>query len=98
LDSEEVGMTTQHQPNVISSANIQFVVGTGGEPTGVLLDMSTWQRIVQALEDAEDLLIARQALADIDAAGGDLEQAGFLPWEKLRGTTPDLGDPSPPVI
>jgi hypothetical protein len=77
-------MATNQVPELIASSDIRFVVGTSGEPTGVLVDISTWQRIIRALEDAEDLAIARQALNQIDAAGGDLEKAGFLPWEQLR--------------
>ena len=77
-------MITHNVPDIIAANSIRFVVGTGGEPSGVLLDMATWKRIVQVLEDAEDFSIAKQALAEIDAAGGDLEQAGFLPWENLR--------------
>jgi hypothetical protein len=77
-------MTSHSVRDVIAASGIRFVVGTKGEPSGVLLDMATWQRIVQALEDVEDFSIAKQALAEIDAAGGDLEKAGFLPWETLR--------------
>jgi hypothetical protein len=40
--------------------------------------------ILQALEDAEDLTIAKQALAELDAAGGDPEKAGYLAWEQIR--------------
>jgi len=77
-------MAINSVPDIVAASGIRFVVGTSGEPSGVLLDMVTWQRIVQALEDAEDFSIAKQALAEIDAAGGDLEKAGFQPWETLR--------------
>ena len=63
---------------------VQFVVGSEGKLTAVLLDIATWERIVEALEDAEDLAIARQVLAELNAAGGDLEKAGFRPWEQAR--------------
>ena len=79
-------MANNNLPEIVAANGIRFVVGASGEPSGVLLDMATWQRIVQALEDAEDFSIAKQALAEIDAAGGDLEKAGFLPWETLRST------------
>ena len=67
-----------------SAKNVQFVVGKAGKPTGVLVDMRAWKKIIAALEDAEDVEIARKALAEIDAAGGDLEKAGYLPWGKVR--------------
>jgi hypothetical protein len=68
----------------IKDGQIQFVIGAGGKPTGVLLDIATWERIIQALEDVEDLNIAKQALADLDAAGGDLQKAGYISWEQAR--------------
>ena len=68
----------------LTEKNVQFVIGKKGKPTGVLVDMETWEKIIEALEDAEDIEIARQALAEIDAAGGDLEKAGYIPWHKAR--------------
>lgn len=64
--------------------DVRFVIAPGGKPTAVLLDIATWERIVQALEDAEDLAIVQQALVDLDAAGGDPEKAGFIPWRQVR--------------
>jgi hypothetical protein len=64
--------------------HVQFVIGAAGKPTAVPVDIATWERIIQALEDAEDLAIVKQALVALDAAGGDPEKAGFLPWERVR--------------
>ena len=63
---------------------VQFVIGAEGKPTAVLLDIATWERILEAFEDAEDVALTKRALAELDAAGGDAEQAGYLPWEQLR--------------
>jgi hypothetical protein len=63
---------------------VQFVVGAEGKPTGVLLDMATWEHIVEALEDAEDVAVVREALAALNAAGGDRAKAGFRPWAEVR--------------
>ena len=64
--------------------DIQFVVGAMGKPTAVLVNISTWERILEALEDAEDVALAKEALASLDSAGGDPEKAGFISWEKAR--------------
>ena len=64
--------------------DIQFVLGAGGKPTAVLVNISTWERILEALEDAEDVALAKEALASLDAAGGNPEKAGFISWEKAR--------------
>ncbi len=36
------------------------------------------------LETAEDLQIVRYAMAELKAAGGDLERAGWRRWEDVR--------------
>lgn len=64
--------------------NIQYVVGAEGKPTAVIVDIRTWERILETLEDASDVALARDMLAAIDAAGGDLYQAGFVSWHSIR--------------
>ncbi len=34
-------------------ASVQFVVGEKGEPTAALLDIATWQMVVEILEETE---------------------------------------------
>jgi hypothetical protein len=68
----------------LTTNQVQFVVGAEGKPTGVLLDMATWEHIVEALEDAEDMAIVRETLAELNAAGGDRSKAGFRPWTEVR--------------
>jgi len=72
--------------------DIQFVIGAEGKPTAVLVDIATWERIIETLEDAEDLTLAKDTLAALDAAGGDLEKAGFVPWEKIRSELERMDD------
>jgi len=64
--------------------DVRFVVGSEGKPTAVLIDIALWERILDALEDAEDFLLVKQTLASIDAVGGDLEKAGFISWKNAR--------------
>jgi PHD/YefM family antitoxin component YafN of YafNO toxin-antitoxin module len=68
----------------LNQQDIQFVIGSEGKPTAVLVDISTWDHILDALEDAEDVALAKEALAALDAAGGDLEKAGFISWLKAK--------------
>lgn len=63
---------------------IQYVIGSKGKPTGVLVDLKTWEGILDALEEADDIAIAREALAKLNTARGNPEKAGFVPWEKAR--------------
>ena len=63
---------------------IYYLVDTDGRPTAVQVNWETWQRIVAALEDAEDVALAEAALAELDAAGGHPEKAGWLRLEDLE--------------
>jgi len=74
----------------MQAQDVQFVVGNGGKPTAVLIDIALWGRILDALEDAEDLLLVRETLASIDAVGGDLEKAGFISWKSARAELEQL--------
>jgi len=63
---------------------VQIVWGPAGKPTGVPVDIETWEQILDALEDAEDIAVAREALAALDAAGGGLRKAGYISWDQAR--------------
>jgi hypothetical protein len=62
---------------------VRFLVGSDGRPTAVQVDMGLWQQIVDALEDAEDIGLARAALDELVAAGGDPKQAGWVDLEDV---------------
>jgi hypothetical protein len=72
--------------------DIQIVIDAQGKPTAVLLTIAAWERLIEALEDAEDLAIVQQALNDLKATDGDLEQAGYIPWEKARAELRKMRD------
>ncbi|NPA30750.1 MAG: hypothetical protein GXO37_01970 [Chloroflexi bacterium] len=59
----------------------------------VVLSLEDWEALLEWLETLEGLDIARQALAQLRAAGGDRERAGWLPWDAVRKRPPyDYGD------
>ncbi len=68
----------------LAQETIHVVVDVQGRPTAVQIDWETWQRIVDALEDAKDISLARAALAELEAAGGSPEKAGWLRLEDLE--------------
>ena len=68
----------------IAPEKITVVPNAKGQPAGVLLDMQTWDSILEALELAEDLPVIKKALAELRAAGNDPVKAGFIPWSKAR--------------
>lgn len=61
----------------------QFVVDNKGQQTAVLLDIESWQALVDWVENLVDVKIASEALSEIEAAGGRPNQAGWLAWEDI---------------
>ena len=49
-----------------------------------VLDVATWQALIEWLETLEDLQIAKQALNELKAAGGNRDRAGWLKWDDVE--------------
>ena len=64
--------------------SVQFVVDSGGKPTGALLDIDAWEKLLDWIEEQEDMAIARQALTELQNAGGRPKQAKWLSWDAVR--------------
>ena len=62
--------------------SVQFVTVKGKRLA--VLDAADWAALVEWVETIEDLKIARDALADLRAAGGNRRQAGWIEWETAK--------------
>lgn len=60
----------------------RFLVDSGGKPSGVVLDMRTYRRLVQRLEDLEDAL-------ELDKARRTVKS--FRPYEEIRADLKKAG-------
>ena len=49
-----------------------------------VLDVETWQALIEWLETLEDLQIAKQALNELKAAGGNRDRAGWVKWDDVE--------------
>jgi PHD/YefM family antitoxin component YafN of YafNO toxin-antitoxin module len=58
---------------------VQFI-GKGKKRYAVL-SADDWEALVEWLETLDDLQTVRRALADLKAAGGDRQRAGWIRWE-----------------
>jgi hypothetical protein len=65
---------------------VKFVVEANGQAAAVQVDMRLWQQIVAALQDAEDIGLARAALAELESAGGDPKRAGWVLLKDAEAT------------
>jgi PHD/YefM family antitoxin component YafN of YafNO toxin-antitoxin module len=62
--------------------SVQFV--TVKDKRFVLIDADDWEPLIEWLETLEDLEIAKEAFAELKAANGDREKAGWLKWDDVK--------------
>jgi hypothetical protein len=63
--------------------SVQFVTVHGKRLA--VLSADEWEGLVEWLETLEDIQIVRQALAELAAADGDRQRAGWLRWDEVEG-------------
>lgn len=49
-----------------------------------VLDVETWQALIEWLETLEDWQIAKKALNELKAAGRNRQRAGWLKWDDVE--------------
>lgn len=57
----------------------RYITDETGKRRGVILDIEEYERLLQALEDLEDLRAADQALREIESGKDEL-----IPWEQVK--------------
>jgi len=75
-------MTTRETILSQALAAVEFVIDRHGETKGVFLPFGAWEVMVRALEDAEDLAIAREYLSQ-RARTNSLKEMDLLRWEDV---------------
>ena len=63
--------------------SVQYVTVKGRRLA--VLDVDDWEAVIEWLETLEDLQIAKQAFANLRAARGDRDRAGWLRWDQVKG-------------
>lgn len=63
--------------------SVQFVTVKGKRLA--ILSADDWESLIEWLETLEDIQIARQAFAELKAAGGDRKRAGWMEWKTVAG-------------
>lgn len=62
--------------------SVQFVSVKGKR--FALVNADDWEGLVEWLETLEDIEIAKRAVAELKAAGGDRAKAGWLEWDAVE--------------
>jgi hypothetical protein len=63
--------------------SVQFVTAKGKRLA--VLSIEDWEALIEWLETLQDVRVARQAFAELKAAGGDRQRAGWLEWKTVAG-------------
>ena len=85
VESEDGG---QAMSGLEALQSVQFVTAKGKRLA--VLTIEDWEALIDWLESLEDLQIARESFAELRAAGGDRERAGWLKWEDVAGDLEEL--------
>jgi len=62
--------------------SVQYVTVKGKRLAIVSAD--DWEAMIEWLETLEDVELAKEAFAQLKAAGGDREQAGWRKWDDIK--------------
>jgi len=62
--------------------SVQYVTVKGKRLAIVSAD--EWEAMIEWLETLEDVGLAKEAFAQLKAAGGDREQAGWRKWDDVK--------------
>ena len=63
--------------------SVQFVTAKGKR--FAVLNADDWEALIEWLETLEDTSLVLEALAELKAAGGDRQRAGWLEWKRVSG-------------
>ena len=61
---------------------VQYV--TVGNERFAVVDVNDWESLIEWLETLEDVQIAKEAFAELHAAGGDRRRAGWMRWDDVK--------------
>ena len=62
--------------------SVQYV--TVGKERFAVIDVKDWESLIEWLETLEDVQIAKEAFADLNAVGGDRGRAGWMRWDDVK--------------
>jgi len=63
--------------------SVQFITAKGKR--FAVISAEDWEALIEWIETLEDRQIARQAFAELSAAGGDRKRAGWPEWKMVAG-------------
>ena len=77
-----MSMATTPAEEKSSDTGVRFIVNAKGEKTEAVLPIQLYERMVELIQDAEDIRDAEQAMKNPD----------FIPWEEAEKLLDELPD------
>ncbi|MBI1879032.1 MAG: hypothetical protein HYR94_12580 [Chloroflexi bacterium] len=68
----------------ITLSRPSYVMNADGQPEAVLIDIATWQLILERLQDIADNQILSEVLADLKILASGNRPAGWKSWEEFE--------------
>jgi len=62
--------------------SVQYV--TVNDKRLAVVEIEDWEALIEWLETLEDVQVAQEAFAALEAAGGDRHRAGWLRWDDVK--------------
>ena len=69
-----MSMATKTAKNSSSKTQVRYIVNDKGERTEVVLPIQLYERLIERIEDTEDIRAVEKAIKDPD----------FIPWEEAK--------------
>jgi hypothetical protein len=69
-----MSMATKATKHSSSKTQVRYIVNDKGERTEVVLPIDLYERLLERIEDAEDIQAIEEAMKDPD----------FIPWEEAK--------------
>ena len=61
--------------------SVQYVTGT--RKRFAVVDVDSWEVMIEWLEEVEDRDVLKESLAELKQAGGDRTKAGWKSWDEV---------------
>ncbi len=61
-----------------------WLVGSNGKPVAIMVDIATWQSILERLEDQEDIALLQAIQPDLERLAAGESPDGWLAWDAFE--------------
>ena len=67
-----------------------WLVGTDGKPVAVMIDIATWESILERLENQDDFAILQSYASDFESMAAGKDPTGWMAWDAFEKELDEL--------